>query len=78
MIVNNTSFEDFDLHRELYRKQNPSSEAIVECHLLLYWIAETHPHVHTVVEYGQTYYILKDEELKELAWWVQQLHDKAE
>ena len=55
-----------------------SSEAITEGHLLLYWIAETHSCIQTAVEYGQTYYILKDEELEELAWWVQQLHDKVD
>ena len=67
VIVDDMSFEDFDTHRKFYRKHNPSSEAIAECHLLLYWIAQTHPHVCTAVEYGQTYYILTDQEIEELA-----------
>ena len=79
VIVDDASFEDFDKQRKIYRQQNPNCEAIAECHLLLHWIAETsRSHVCKTIEHNKTYYILNDEELEDLAWWVQVQRDNID
>ena len=39
-VVDEESFNDYDEHRLLYRKENPNSRIVPVCDLLLYWMAE--------------------------------------
>ena len=76
VIVNDTSFSDFDQHRQLYRQQHPRSVVIPQCTLIMHWMAETEYSLCDVEEHGHTYFVLDFEQFEELAWWTSMMISK--
>ena len=71
-VVDEESFNDYDEHRLLYRKENPNSRIVPVCDLLLYWMAERELPITQFNENGEKYCILSDSEFDMLALWVEE------